>query len=341
MRLFLPLFLTFFAVGQQSQAPVPTPAKTVHNHQAKGNSKEKKPSSSDEATKQLASAINQLTAEIVARNQAQSRTPDPTQTQADWWTKANTISIPVFTLALTVLAFLQWRAMHRQANISDKQAGIAEKQNGIADKQREIAAEQLQITKTAEVHGDERYAEQITLAGANASAAKQSADAALQLAQATKRSVKLQENTQRQWVDLRDWHVYRFNATDPLDFGFNIANPTNLPLTLHGVVTEVDGKRIDEETPIMLITPNDPFPHSIGTSLTPEQEALYTRDALHFEIDCKIMFADSHNIHWIQEIGTRLLCGRAGKPIVAVRTNRLYESGVPGERGSRDVELPK
>jgi hypothetical protein len=91
----------------------------------------------------------------------------------------------------------------------------------------------------------------------------------------------------------------------------------------------------------MLLTPNDPFPHSIGVLLNPEQNVLYERDALHFEVDCAIMFADSHNIHWIQEIGIRLLCGRSGNPITAVRKHKLYESGVPSERGSREVELPK
>jgi len=168
-----------------------------------------------------------------------------------------------------------------------------------------------------------------------------SAEAALRSAQATERSVKLQENTQRQWVDLRGWQVHRIGTTDPLEIEFRVANPTGLPLTLHGIVVTVNGKRIDENAPIVLITPNDPFPHGIAVSLSTEQEELYARNALSFEIECTVLFADSHNIHWGQNIGCRLLCGKTGKPTIAITKNKLYESGVPGERGSREVELPK
>jgi hypothetical protein len=173
-----------------------------------------------------------------------------------------------------------------------------------------------------------------------AEATQQSAEATLRSAKATERSVKLQENTQRQWIELRAWYVNRIEPTAPLDVGFEIVNPTSLPLTLHGVITVVDGKRIDEEAPVMLVTPNDPFLHSIGVPLSVEQEQLYAKNALSFQIECTIFFADSHNIHWRQEIGSKLLCGRANKPIVTVTKNNLSESGVPGERGSREVELP-
>lgn len=159
--------------------------------------------------------------------------------------------------------------------------------------------------------------------------------------QATERSVKLQENTQRQWIDLRDWTVFRIDATKPLEVQFKIANPTNLPLTQHGVIVSVDGRRIDEDAPILLITPADPSLHGIGITLTQEQEKLYDKTVLPFSFEVTVLFADSHNIHWAQQIHCKLMCGRGmTKPIYTVTGNRLYESGVPGERGARNVELP-
>ncbi|HYL85168.1 MAG TPA: hypothetical protein VE263_13105, partial [Candidatus Angelobacter sp.] len=108
---------------------------------------------------------------------------------------------------------------------------------------------------------------------------RKSTDASLRSTKATERSVKLQEDTQRQWVDLSDWQVFRINPTDPLEIQFNVANGTNLPLMLHGIDMTVDGKRINEDSPIMLVTPKDPIPHGIGIPLSTDQEALFERNA--------------------------------------------------------------
>jgi hypothetical protein len=181
------LFATFTFV--QSQPPTPTPTKTAHANQKKTTPEQSQRTANDEATKQLTSAINQLSAVIAARNQQQSGTPYEDKSPAKWWTIANTILITVFTGALAGVAVFQWLTMRRQADIADRQTGII-------GKQAEIAADQLAITKAAdarydtekmaeEIEGirerrrsDERYTEQLELAKENTTIAKKAADAA-------------------------------------------------------------------------------------------------------------------------------------------------------------------
>jgi hypothetical protein len=173
-----------------------------------------------------------------------------------------------------------------------------------------------------------------------AEATQVSAAAALRSAKATERNVKLQENTQRQWLNLEEWHVYRLQPNRPLEIAFQIANNTSLPLTLHDVITTVNGNQVESErAPITMISPDNPFMHSIPVPLNKEQEELYARDALHLNILCTVLFADSNAIHWEQRFGKQLLCSHT-KSVVTDTENTLRESGLSGERGSRDVELP-
>jgi hypothetical protein len=345
MRLFAFLFLTLFALGQHSQPPSPTPGPSNRAHQSKSNEKNEKATGNDEATKQLTSAINQFRAEIASWNQQELAKQSEREATPDWWSRVSTILITLFTFALAVLAYLQWKVGDEQAKIGGKQA--------------DIAAEQLAITKAAEAlhkddrlaellegirerrRSDERYTEQLELAKENAATGKQSADAAQVSAHVAQNALRLRELEQKQWVNVEDWRAFRLSATDPLEIFFNVVNPTSLPLTLHGVITKINGKPMDDEVPIGLLAPSNPFIHSVGLLLNEEQESLYTRDALGLDIECQVLFADAHGIHWCQEFGRRVLFGRGIKGIVTDTNNTLHESGVPGERGSRDVEFPK
>jgi hypothetical protein len=211
MRLFVFAVLAFFSVGQSSQPSAPTPVKSTHTHQGKSESKQEKTSASDETDRELTTAIKQLVAEIHARNQQQSGAPHNNEPSPDWWGRASTILITLFTGALAYLAYLQWTAMHRQANIYDRQADIYDRQAGIAETQSTIASEQLAITKAAEARhdtekmaetiegirerrrSDGRYSEQLELARENTAIAKQAADAAASNAKALM-------NAERPWL---------------------------------------------------------------------------------------------------------------------------------------------
>jgi cell division protein FtsL len=204
MRLPVMLFLVLLAVDQQSQPPSPAPVKTANTDQKKSKPKQQQTSPDEEATKNLTTAILQLRAEIASRNQQQSRTPENNKAPTNGWTVLNAILTTVFTGILAVLAILQWRALHRQADIYDRQAKIA-------DKQADIAAEQLAITKANEARReiekteeedakhiraqieDKKYLQQLDIANANAIAAKRSADAASSNAKALM-------NSERPWL---------------------------------------------------------------------------------------------------------------------------------------------
>jgi hypothetical protein len=211
MRLPVMLFLlVFLAVAQQSQPPSPAPGKTANADQKKSKPKQQQASPDEEATKSLTTAILQLRAEIAARNQQQSTTPDKDEASAKWWSVGNAVLITIFTGILAWVAVLQWKAMHRQADIYDRQAKIA-------DKQADIAAEQLAITKANEARReiertkeedaryiraqieDKKYLQQVTIANDTAMAARRSADAASLNAQAI-------INSERPWVVVRQWH---------------------------------------------------------------------------------------------------------------------------------------
>jgi hypothetical protein len=117
-----------------------------------------------------------------------------------------------------------------------------------------------------------------------------------------------------------------------LELTFQIANPTSLPLTLHGIITKVDGKDATGlERPITLLTPSNPFLESVGIALDDEQERLYAGDALSLKIECTVLFADSHGIHWSQEFGRRVLCTHTGNIVTDIK-NTLQESGIPRDK---------
>jgi hypothetical protein len=83
-----------------------------------------------------------------------------------------------------------------------------------------------------------------------AEATRESAEATARSAKATERSVKLEEDTHRPWVDLRDWSVFRIQPTHTIEIEFSVANPTRLPLELHGVLVTIDGSELMKMLPL-------------------------------------------------------------------------------------------
>lgn len=169
MHFFFALFFTLFAVNQQSQPPSPAPRKPAHTNQSGASPEQKKTSANDQTTTDLISAMNQLTAAMAAENQQQSREQTDKKSPSDGWAIANAILVTIFTGALAILAFLQWKAMHRQADIYDRQREIL-------DKQAEISAKQLSIIESEKDVANQRYSEQLELATKQANTARQSAD---------------------------------------------------------------------------------------------------------------------------------------------------------------------
>jgi hypothetical protein len=103
-------------VWQQSPPPVPTPGKAAHLQNDKTSPDQKRGSADKSSADELVSAINRLTAAVAAANQKQPAAPSKEKSSDENWLKINAGLVTLFTCALAVLAFFQWRAMHRQAD---------------------------------------------------------------------------------------------------------------------------------------------------------------------------------------------------------------------------------
>jgi hypothetical protein len=179
-------------------------------------------------------------------------------------------------------------------------------------------------------------------------ATAQAAKATARSAEAAERSVTLQEIAQKQWVNLEEWQVDHYNKEvvgHDLEISFQIANHTKVPLTLHAALMTIDAGERKDVGQVTLIAPGNPFVTSDGIVMNAEQKSLWNRQALGFKIEVTVLFSDSHGIHWQQDFGRMLFC-EAPLPqhpnravlIITDTKNTLRESGVPGERGSREVE---
>jgi hypothetical protein len=121
MRLFL-IALLAIAATSQSQPPAPTPAKPDQANQGKTGTVQNKADTDKSSPEQHPSPINQPTSEITTGNQQDYSHPSENATPTDWWARASTILITIFTFALAVLAGFQWRAMQVQAGHMREQA---------------------------------------------------------------------------------------------------------------------------------------------------------------------------------------------------------------------------
>lgn len=163
-------------------------------------------------------------------------------------------------------------------------------------------------------------------------------------AKATLRSVRLQEDAQRQWLNLEDWQFSIFDIeSNSLEASVGVANHTRLPLTIHGVIIFINGTRANSTASRGLLSPDNPSICRFSVSLDPEQQTRYSEGTLWLTIGCSVLFADCHGIHWQQEFERQIRCDPAtrrptGTDILDTK-NTLSESGIPGERGSREVEL--
>jgi hypothetical protein len=345
MRLFPLLLLALFAVGQQSQPLSTTPPKTAHTNKGRADLKKENAAPNDQITRDLMTAINQLTAAVEAQKQQGKTTQANSGPPVE---HGGTILATVFTGALVLLAALQFWAMHRQANISDRLAGISHKQREVADKQREIAAEQLAITKANESRreiektkeedaryiqmqiADKKYLEQLTLAKDNAYAAKKSAVAAVVSARALTKNTEIQAASLQQWIRLGNWRFHR-NPVKPELFhiGFDAINPTGKPLTLHALLIELGGEQHDPPS-FGVLAPDNPLIVWASVQLTPEQQAQYAH-GITVDFECSALFADCLGVHWQQIFGRQITLVQGNTaPVIIDSKNILRQSGVKG-----------
>ena len=111
----------------QSQGPSPTPRKANETHEQKASPEKGESRPDDQMANDLTSAVNKLASVIAARNQEQSSEKSHNESPADWWSRASTILVTIFTGVLACMAYWQWRAMQAQATYIQSQAAYMRK----------------------------------------------------------------------------------------------------------------------------------------------------------------------------------------------------------------------
>jgi len=119
-------------------------------------------------------------------------------------------------------------------------------------------------------------------------------EATKQSAKAAEDSVKLQQSSQRQWVNLEKWDVSKVNTSRTLlAIHFEIVNRTTVPLTLHYVITKTADGKTNTSVPASLLTPNNPCVSGAACEVTENQMDLFDQNKLVLQIECVVLFADA------------------------------------------------
>lgn len=260
MRLFVSFALLLF-LSLASQPPSPTPTVGTQGSKNKGSLKNQNAAPDDQVSRDLVTAINQLAAAIETWEQSEQSVKTHPEPGTNW--------IMIFTGALVLVAALQFWAMHRQANISNKLAEIA-------DEQRKIQATALQ-----------------------------------------------------QWVNLDQWEVSPSSTPRTYNISFQIVNATQVPLTLHTVHVNIEGKGTTEDVANVL-APKNPYVASMSHELSESGQDEYVAGSVAIGVQVQVFFADCFGIHWEQTFGRILLFGPTQKVDTMIMRNLLRKSGVAG-----------
>lgn len=110
----LVVFSALLSFGS-SQPPPPTPSESAYTDQNKTAPKEAEADTNKQSSDPSASAFDKQRPTVAPRDQQQARSERQQSSPVDWWSRGSTILITLFTGALALLAFLQWSAMHKQA----------------------------------------------------------------------------------------------------------------------------------------------------------------------------------------------------------------------------------
>jgi hypothetical protein len=132
-------------------------------------------------------------------------------------------------------------------------------------------------------------------------------------AEATKKSVVLQEMQLRQWVDLENWEgvcdAWELSKPNPtLNVTFDIWNHTPMPLTLKRVVGTIKG---ETHTSVIdsTITPEHSHPVVFPIGLRGEDVGHYGRNELVIHFNGHITYEDAAKRETQQPIDRTFICG--------------------------------
>jgi len=152
------LLFAFLCTVAHSQTPPSAPAKTAQGDQRKAAPEEKKGTRDQQSPAQPSSGSDQSRTAPASENQEKAGAEDQIKTSPDWWAKASTALVTIFTGALAYLAYLQWTAMNRQAEhmrealgTTKAAADAATRSAETATSSAEVAERTMRLTERADV----------------------------------------------------------------------------------------------------------------------------------------------------------------------------------------------
>jgi hypothetical protein len=143
---------------------------------------------------------------------------------------------------------------------------------------------------------------------------RKAAKAAHISADATEKSVRLQETASRQWVNLDE---LRAGAQPPfvsgmtqvtLVFTFNVTNPTKMPLTVEWLIVRVNGESLTKALHHFL-PPDDVYPVKIPVTIRNKQVEEYGAYKLVLSFIATVGYTDAFERPQRQPFGVMCMCG--------------------------------
>lgn len=113
-------------------------------------------------------------------------------------------------------------------------------------------------------------------------------------ADAANRNVALQMIAYEQWLMFDNWSENSIptNTGLTVKFNFSIVNPTNFPLTIESIDTQVEGQPPRTETPDWRLSPHGSYEVEAFALLDSSQTASYMTGALLLKIECTVTYID-------------------------------------------------
>jgi len=134
---------------QPSQRPSPAPGESTKTDKDKTPPEQNKATADQKAADEASALLDKAISEIARRDQEQSTRKSKQEAPADWWGRASTVLITIFTGVLAYLAYLQWRAMDQQATHMRDALVETRKTADAAQMSAEVAKNSVELTQRA------------------------------------------------------------------------------------------------------------------------------------------------------------------------------------------------
>jgi len=197
VRVVLLLIAGCFLAASQSQPPAPTPTKPSHDDQRKSSTENSKGRSNQGSTKSVSTTGTKSTSEVTGGNKSNLATESENKTSPEWWLIASTIISALATVAIALLGYFQWQAMHKQRLAMEEQARYMRdtlEENKKSADASVVSADAARSSAETASRQAALLERQAATSEESIQIAKQSADAATKSADAAQASVSMARN---------------------------------------------------------------------------------------------------------------------------------------------------